>query len=167
MLSKPCHPLPALSAKHLSINKLHFGMNRRFKMDSCHPPSLSLNSYEHMQRLCCSFLGLYDGTFNCTKSATDGKRVTDWIGSAADAQGHSTRTTHYFKLPPWGETIVYVRMKLFLWHLIFQFHPKGHLCFLTDNISQLEPASLSYNDSISMSNVIHICEECYCCFHPF
>jgi len=61
---------------------------------------------------------------------------------------------------PWGETIVYARMELFLWHLIFQFHPKGHLCFLTDNISQLEPATVSYNDSIAMSNLIHIFEAC-------
>lgn len=86
--------------QHLSINKLHFGMNKRFKMDFCHPPSPKLNGCEHMQRLCCSFLGLYDGTFNCNKSAIDGKWVTDWTGSTADAQGHSTRSTHYFKLPP-------------------------------------------------------------------
>lgn len=86
--------------QHLAINKLHFGTNKRFRMDFCHPPSPRLNGCEHMQRLCCPFLGLYDGTFNCNKSAIDGKWVTDWTGSTADVQGHSTRTTHYFKLPP-------------------------------------------------------------------
>lgn len=68
---------------------------------------------------------------------------------------------------PWGETIVYARMELFLWRLIFQFYPKGHLCFLTDNTAQLEPATLSYTDLIAMSSVIHICEVCYRCFRSF
>lgn len=31
---------------------------------------------------------------------------------------------------PWGESTEYARMELFPWHLIFQFHPKGQLCFL-------------------------------------
>lgn len=99
-----CWTKPAILSssitQHLSINKLHFGTNKRFRMDFCHPPSSKLKGCEHMQRLCCSFLVLYDGTFNCNKSAIDGKWVTDWTGSTAAVQGHSTRTTHYFKLPP-------------------------------------------------------------------
>lgn len=36
--------------------------------------------------------------------------------------------------------------------------PKAIFVFFTDSISQLEPAALSYNDSIAISNAIHTCE---------
>lgn len=37
----------------------------------------------------------------------------------------------------------------------FSFIPKAIFVFFTDSISQLEPAALSYNDSIAISNAIH------------
>lgn len=47
-------------------------------------------------------------------------------------------TSNYY---PWGETLVYASLELFHWHLIFQFHPKGHLCLFTDSTAQLEPVT--------------------------
>lgn len=101
-----CHTKQALSSFFNYINvpssiiKLHFGRSRRFGMDFCHLHCPRLNSFEHMQKVCYSFSGSFDGTVNWTKTAVDGKQVTDWIGSTTDAEGHSTRTTHYFKLLP-------------------------------------------------------------------
>lgn len=40
----------------------------------------------------------------------------------------------------------------------FSFIPKAIFVSFTDSISQLEPAALSYNDSIAISNAIHTCE---------
>lgn len=97
-----CHTVLFQQYQHAIFNQQIVLWHKQKVLDGLVPPwSLGLNSFEHMHIVCCSFSGFFfDGTVNCTKSAVDGNWVTDWTGSATDVEGHSTRTTHYFKLLP-------------------------------------------------------------------